>query len=146
MTEPIKIKVLKLDPSASLPTYAHTGPLADLCADLKCFGNYTIERGIVTKVRTGIAFEFPPEYGALIEDRSGLAAKGVCTLGGVIDPGYRGEILLLLTNVGSENITIQNGDRIAQLRIVKRITADFVEVLELGNTERGSGGFGSTGL
>jgi dUTP pyrophosphatase len=141
----LAIKVLKLDPAAWLPTYAHAGPMGDLCADLRSLAHHSINPGAVTRVGIGIALELPPEYGALIEDRSGLAARGLCILAGVIDPGYRGEIQVVLANVGREQITINPGDRVAQLRLIKRITADFVEASSLTDTERGSGGFGSSG-
>lgn len=92
-----------------------------------------------------MAFEFPPEFGALVEDRSGLALKGITTLAGVIDPGYRGELKVVMTNVGSHPFNIQPGDRIAQLRIVRRIEAEFTEVESLSETQRNTRGFGSTG-
>ena len=112
---------------------------------LTSLAEHIIEPGTIARVRIGIALEFPPEFGALIEDRSGLAATGVCTLGGVIDPGYRGEIEVVLANVGPKQVVIHPGDRVAQMRLVKRNAAEFVEVPSLENTERGSGGFGSTG-
>ena len=90
--------------------------------------------------------EFPSTHGALVEDRSGLAMRGVTTLAGVIDPGYRGEIKVVMTNFGPAPIEIKPGDRIAQLRIVQRIEARFEEVAELGEAARGVGGFGSTGV
>jgi dUTP pyrophosphatase len=89
--------------------------------------------------------EFPSTHGALVEDRSGLAVKGITTLAGVIDPGYRGEIRVVVTNLGATAAEVKQGDRIAQLRIVRRVEAEFVEVEELGEAKRGAGGFGSTG-
>jgi dUTP pyrophosphatase len=80
-----------------------------------------------------------------VEDRSGLAVRGVTTLAGVIDPGYRGEIKVVMTNLSPTPVEIKPGDRIAQLRIVQRIEASFEEVDELGEASRGAGGFGSTG-
>jgi len=97
-------------------------------------------------VPTGVAMEFPSTHGALVEDRSGLALKGVTTLAGVIDPGYRGEIRVVVTNLGVVAIEVKPGDRIAQLRIVRRIEAEFEEVEELAEAARGAGGFGSTGV
>lgn len=88
---------------------------------------------------------FPADYGALVEDRSGLAVKGITTLAGVIDPGYRGELKVVLTNVTDAPIELAAGDRIAQLRIVQRLQASFEEVDDLDDTRRGDGGFGSTG-
>jgi dUTP pyrophosphatase len=141
----ISIQTQKLRSEAQLPKYAHTGPWGDLAADLYSAEAAVISPGSTTLVPTGIAMAFPPDYGALVEDRSGLAVKGITTLAGVIDPGYRGEIKVVLTNVSSAPITLAAGDRIAQLRIVQRLQADFVEVENLDETTRGSGGFGSTG-
>ena len=72
--------------------------------------------------------------------------KGITTLAGVIDPGYRGEIRVVVTNLSASALEVKPGDRIAQLRIVRRIEAEFVEVEELGEAARGAGGFGSTGV
>lgn len=89
--------------------------------------------------------EFPAEYGALVEDRSGLAVKGVTTLAGVIDPGYRGELKIVITNLSEKPVTLAVGDRVAQLRIVQRIVAEFEGAEEIAEAPRGAGGFGSTG-
>lgn len=88
---------------------------------------------------------FPEDYGALIEDRSGLAVRGITTLAGVIDPGYRGELKVVLTNVTDAPIELAAGNRIAQLRIVQRLQASFEEVNDLDQTHRGEASFGSTG-
>ena len=101
--------------------------------------------GATVAVATGIAMEFPATHGALVEDRSGLAVHGVTTLAGVIDAGYRGEIKVVMTNLGAAAVEIKAGDRIAQLRIVQRIEARFEEVTELAEAPRGAAGFGSTG-
>jgi dUTP pyrophosphatase len=116
-----------------------------LAADLFSLNTEILEPGDVKSVRTGIAIEVTSGFGALIEDRSGLALKGICTLAGVIDPGYRGEIVVVLTNVGRQRVEIEKGDRVAQLRLVRKVQADFVEVTELGISDRGKRGFGSTG-
>lgn len=145
MNAGIEIKVKRLIAAARVPRYAHEGAWGDLAADLYAAAAVTIAAGATAAVSTGIALEFPPEYGALVEDRSGLAVRGVTTLAGVIDPGYRGEIRVVLTNLGSAAVEIAAGDRIAQLRLVKRIEARFEEVEELANAPRGMGGFGSTG-
>jgi dUTP pyrophosphatase len=81
----------------------------------------------------------------MVEDRSGLALKGICTLAGLIDSGYRGEIKVIVVNLGAEVYKIQAGDRIAQLRLSLCHPAEFVEVDELQSSIRGEGGFGSTG-
>lgn len=145
MHPPIAIKVKKLQPSAQLPKYAHTGPWGDLAADLYACAPATLLPEATLPVGTGIALEFPSEYGALVEDRSGLAVRGVTTLAGVIDPGYRGEIKVVVTNLSKTTVEIAAGDRIAQLRLVQRIEASFEEVAEFEDAPRGLGGFGSTG-
>jgi dUTP pyrophosphatase len=141
----VNIKVKKLDSAAQMPRYAHVGMFGDLAADLYASVAVTLAAGQTLPVATGIAMEFPSTHGALVEDRSGLAVRGVTTLAGVIDPGYRGEIKVVMTNLSSAPVEIQAGDRIAQLRIVQRIEATFEEVAELGEAARGAGGFGSTG-
>ena len=142
----IRVEVQKLHPDARLPRYAHAGPWGDLAADLYAVSAWTIDPGATVAVPTGIALGLPAEYGALVEDRSGLALRGLTTLAGVIDPGYRGEIKVVLTNLSAEPQKLQAGDRIAQLRLVRRIEAEFAEVTSLDETERASGGFGSTGI
>ncbi len=141
----VRIKVLKLDPAAQLPRYAHTGAFGDLAADLYAVAGATLDAGATVAVATGVAMEFPSSHGALVEDRSGLAVRGVTTLAGVIDPGYRGEIRVVMTNLSAGAVEIKAGDRIAQLRIVRRIEAEFEEVSELVDATRGAKGFGSTG-
>ena len=141
----IRIMVAKVQPNAALPRYSHSGPFGDLAADLSAAESVSLAAGETKAVGTGLAFEFPPEFGALVEDRSGLALKGITTLAGVIDPGYRGELKVVMTNVGSHLFKIQPGDRIAQLRIVRRIEAEFTEVESLSETQRNTRGFGSTG-
>ena len=140
-----QIKVLKLHPAAQLPKYAHVGAWGDLAADLYAAEPVSLWAGATLAVPTGLAMEFPATHGALVEDRSGLALKGLTTLAGVIDPGYRGEIRVVLTNLSEATMDIKAGDRVAQLRIVQRIEAQFEEVTELAEAPRGVGGFGSTG-
>ncbi|MEZ2348128.1 dUTP diphosphatase [Terriglobus sp. RCC_193] len=139
------IPTKRLHPDAKLPKYAHEGAWGDLAADLYSVHEATVEPRKTALVATGLSMAFPEEYGALVEDRSGLAVKGITTLAGVIDPGYRGEIKVVLTNVTDVPITLSAGDRIAQLRIVKKLQATFEEVDDLDATHRGEGGFGSTG-
>ena len=141
----IRIRAQKIHPEAQLPRYAHTGPYGDLAADLHAVSTWTLEPGETVAIPTGLALGFPAEYGALVEDRSGLALRGITTLAGVIDPGYRGEIRIVLTNLNAEPLQIAPGDRIAQLRIVQRIEAIFEEVEDIAEAPRGAAGFGSTG-
>ena len=141
----VKIKVARLHPNATLPRYSHDGPFGDLAADLAAAEAVALAAGETKAVATGLAFEFPEEFGALVHDRSGLALKGVSTLAGVIDPGYRGELKVVMTNLGREAFEVKPGDRIAQLRIVHRIEAEFSEAESLSETRRNTRGFGSTG-
>jgi dUTP pyrophosphatase len=141
-----RIKVKKLSATAQMPRYAHVGAWGDLAADLYASEALTLPAGATLAVPTGIALEFPSTHGALVEDRSGLALKGLTTLAGVIDPGYRGEIRVVVTNLAATAAEIKVGDRVAQLRIVQRIEAQFEEVTELAEAPRGTGGFGSTGV
>jgi dUTP pyrophosphatase len=143
------IKVKKLHPAAQLPRYSHAGPWGDLAADLYAAVAVTLApcgtAGSVLAISTGIALELPATHGALVEDRSGLALRGITTLAGVIDPGYRGEVKIVVTNLNPVAVEVAVGDRIAQLRIVERIEARFEEVEELVDAPRGAAGFGSTG-
>ncbi|WP_242203374.1 dUTP diphosphatase [Aestuariivivens insulae] len=105
-----------------------------------------LERSIVG---TGLFIELPVGYEAQVRPRSGLAAKkGITVLNapGTIDADYRGEIGVILVNLSNEDFAIQNGERIAQLVIAKHERAEWIEVEELSDTDRGAGGFGSTGV
>lgn len=140
-----EISIKRLRKAAKVPMYAHTGEYGDLAADL-----YSVEKTLIhpwstVTVPTGIALEFPAGIGGIIEDRSGAAVKGITTLAGVIDPGYRGEIKVVIANLADNLVSIDAGERIAQLRLVNLIQARFLEVEELGLTRRGKKGFGSTG-
>jgi dUTP pyrophosphatase len=143
------IRVQRLHPAAQLPRYAHTGPFGDLAADLFAAEAATLapagREGSTVAVRTGLALELPSTHGALVEDRSGLALRGITTLAGVIDPGYRGELKIVLTNLAAEAQMVAPGHRIAQLRVVERIQATFEETDTLAEAPRGVAGFGSTG-
>ncbi len=139
------IRIARLHPEAQIPRYAHSGPFGDLAADLHAVSCSILQPGETVLIPTGLALGLPADFGALIEDRSGMALRGLTTLAGVIDPGYRGEIKVVLTNLSGEPRTIQAGDRIAQMRIVRRIEASFELVDTLEETPRNRGGFGSTG-
>lgn len=143
----INIKVIAKD-GAKLPVYKTSGAAgADLCAFLE--KPVTIECGKTAMIPTGLFFEIPEGYEVQVRPRSGLAAKnGVTVLNtpGTIDSDYRGEICVILINLGNQAFTVNNGDRIAQMLAAPVIQADFSLVQSLEETERGSGGFGSTGL
>jgi len=141
----MQIKTLRLNSDAKLPAYAKVGDAgADLCAAYAM----TLLPGEFKLVPTGIALAIPLGYVGLIHPRSGLAAKhGITVLNtpGTVDAGYRGEIKVILINHSKEVYNIERGERIAQLVIQKVEGAFFDPVDELDATERGNGGFGSTG-
>lgn len=99
----------------------------------------------IVKIDTGISVEIPKGHVGLVRDRSSMGAKGVIVCGGVIDSQYRGNIIVCLSNIGCRTVEIKKDDKIAQLLIIPCITPELVEVDELEQTERGEGGFGSTG-
>lgn len=139
----MKLNVKKLVPEAKLPSRATAG---DAGLDLYSIEEIAIQPGDRLVVKTGVAMEIPFGYAGLVWDKSGLAAKkGIKTMGGVIDAGYRGEIQVVLANFGSEPHMIAVGDKVAQILIQKVGLLDVEEVEELTDSERGEGGFGSTG-
>ena len=142
-----KICVKKLNPKAILPTYGSAEAAgADLYACLDA--PVEIAPGKTVFMPTGIAMELPRGYAGLAYARSGLACKkdlAPANKVGVIDSDYRGEFIIALHNHGEDVRVIEHGERIAQLVITPVFTPGFTEVSELSSTERGSGGFGSTG-
>jgi dUTP pyrophosphatase len=142
----MRVLVKRLDNRAIIPTYAHVGRNGDLAADLSSVEQRRLVPGDIVTISTGLAMQFPSGYGAILENRSGLSIRGLSLLGGVIDPGYTGEIRVVLAYFGKSPFLIRPGDRVAQLRIVKRIEASFVEAVRLRDRARGTRGFGSTGL
>ena len=140
----MKIRIKRLHLDAVLPVYAH-GPTEDAGLDLRAVERVVLVPGVAEAVPTGIAIELPPGYEAQVRPRSGLGLKHSLTVNfGTIDPGYRGEIRVIMFNLGRANYTIEKGDRIAQLVVSKYEAIDWEEG-ELGDSERGSGGFGSSG-
>jgi len=146
----INVKVKKMaNCPVSLPTYATTASAGvDLCAVLK--EPLIVNPGENVKIPTGLAIELPSQYVvAFVFARSGLASRhgiGLTNGVGVIDSDYRGEIQVLVQNLGPERVTINPGDRIAQMVFMPVFQALFEEVTELQETPRGTGGFGSTGM
>ncbi len=144
----MKIKLKKLRKNAKIPEYMTPKSAGmDIYACLQ--EKITIKPGQRTIVPTGIAISLPEGYEAQIRPRSGLALNyGIIPLNtpGTIDADYRGEIKIILANLGENEFTIKNGDRIAQMIINKVEKVEFVEVEELDNSIRGEGGFGSTGI
>lgn len=137
------IKVKRLDSKAILPFKAKEGDSGyDICS---------IERKVLSvastvKVRTGLSFEAPEGYELQVRPRSGLSSKGIIVTLGTVDNGYRGEVQVIVTNSGYDKYIINEGDKIAQIVPVAIPQFEIVEVDELSETNRGSNGFGSTGL
>jgi dUTP pyrophosphatase len=142
----MSLRVRRLDPDATLPTRAHEG---DAGLDLYALEGATLGPGERASLRTGIAIEIPPGQAGLVLPRSGLAARhGIALVNapGLVDSGYRGELRVLLLNTDrAKPCEIVPGDRVAQLLLVAVEAPAVVEVDELGLSERGSGGFGSSG-
>lgn len=143
----INIKVIA-NPGAVVPEYKTAGAAgADICALVEA--PVTIPAGKYSMIPTGLFFEIPEGYEVQVRPRSGLAAKnGVTVLNtpGTIDSDYRGEIKVILINLGEKDFVINSGDRIAQMVIAPVTQASFEITDSLSDTERGAGGFGSTGV
>ena len=164
----MKIKAKRLSDTAKLPTYgSEKAACCDLYCDLRvdkcidlnpanvdfkhmeysgdCFDRVHIAPHETIKLPTGWAFQ--PESGYMLQilQRSGLASKGLIPLGGILDEDYTGEVIVIMLNTTDKYLSINNGDRIAQMAIRPYYQGEFEEVDELNETERGDGGFGSTG-
>ena len=136
------LKVKRLSPEAVLPTVAHPGE--DIGYDLYSAEELTIPARGAAGVHTGIAVEFVPCAGGIVKTRSGLAKKRLMCNAGVIDAGYRGEVIVLMENLAEEPYTIRKGDKIAQL-LEHPFLAGEVHEDELSEAVRGAKGFGSSG-
>lgn len=145
----LEIKIKKLSEKAIIPMHQNAFAAgADLYACIEDDEPITIKPGLTKMIKTGISMEIPEGFTGYIFARSGLACKkGLAPANkvGVIDPDYRGEIMVALYNQSNKDHYVSNGDRIAQIVFLPRWYASFVEVDELTNTDRGDGGFGSTG-
>lgn len=164
----MKIKAKRLSNTAIIPTYGSKCACAadlycdlrvDKCIDLNpahvdfkhmeysgdCFDRVHIAPHETIKLPTGWAFQPPEGYMLQILQRSGLASKGLIPLGGILDEDYTGEVIVIMLNTTDKYLSINNGDRIAQMAIRPYYQGEFEEVDELDETERGDGAFGSTG-
>jgi dUTP pyrophosphatase len=162
------LKVKLLHPDAKAPTVSYAG--SDLGFDLYALEDVVLQPGVISRVRTGIAVEGPAGYGFVLGDRSSMAVKGVTYLGGRIDAGYRGEILVCLMNVNQTevslqvmrndagavtdvrlqqsdvSVTVRKGDRIIQMSLFRADTDRTIQVVdELSESTRAAKGFGSSG-
>jgi dUTP pyrophosphatase len=142
----VQVRIQKLRPNAVLPAYAH-GSHEDAGMDLCAVEDTTLEPGVPRLVPTGLTVEIPPGYEAQVRPRSGLALKHAITMPnapGTIDPGYRGELSVILLNLGREPYTVRAGDRIAQMILARYEAVEWVDE-ELADSARGQRGFGSSG-
>jgi dUTP diphosphatase len=142
------LRVRLLEAGARMPVVAHPGE--DLGYDVFALEDVRLDPRETVRVRTGIAVEARhPETGAalglLVRDRSSMAARGLATTGGVIDAGYRGEILILMNNLGPETVDLKAGEKIAQMIPVSVLTGPIQEVETLEVSKRAAKGFGSSG-
>ena len=165
----MKIRAKRLSDTAKLPTYgSEKAACCDLYCDLRvdkcidlnpanvdfkhmeysgdCFDRVHIAPHETIKLPTGWAFQPPEGYMLQLLQRSGLASKGLIPLGGILDEDYTGEVIVIMLNTTDKYLSINNGDRIAQMAIRPYYQGEFEEVDELDETERGDGGFGSTGV
>ncbi|GGI05562.1 dUTP diphosphatase [Egicoccus halophilus] len=141
----VVLSVRRLHPDAVVPTYAHAG---DAGLDLSSTEEVVVAPGARAAVPTGLALAIPPGWVGLVHPRSGLARRHGLTVAnapGTIDAGYRGEVLVLLVNLGAEPVTLARGERVAQLLLQRVGRALVREVDALDDTARGAGGFGSSG-
>ena len=142
----MRIRIKKLHANAHLPAYAH-GPAEDAGMDITCIDSVLLEPGIAQAVPTGLALEIPSGYEVQVRPRSGLALKHAITLPNApatIDPGYRGELKVILLNLGRTPYQVHAGDRIAQMVVARYEPVEWEEG-ELADSVRGAGGFGSSG-
>lgn len=143
----VEVRVRRLPHAVDLPAYASAGAAG---ADLHSAepGPVVLQPGQRAAIATGLVIELPPTHEAQVRPRSGLALRHGLTVvnaPGTVDSDFRGEVRVLLVNLGAEPVTVKRGDRIAQLVIARVTRASFVEVDRLAESERGPGGFGSTG-
>ncbi len=139
----MNLKIKKLHSDAQIPAYAHKG---DAGMDFFALERTLLKPGQRVAVKTGISIEIPDGYVGLFWDKSGISIKeGLKTLGGVIDAGYRGEILIGMTNLSSKEYVFEKGHKVAQL-LIQKIESSQIDIVELlSETKRDIGGFGSTG-
>lgn len=142
----MKIKIKKVNPEAILPHYVHKG---DAGMDVYSVEDCLIKPGERKLIPTGLSFEIPEGYEIQVRPKSGLALNFGITLvntPGTLDSGYRGELKAILINHGDKEYSVKKGEKVAQIVLCRYDVAEIEEVLELGESSRGAGGFGSTGL
>jgi dUTP pyrophosphatase len=139
----MELKVKRIHPDAKIPVYGHPG---DAGLDLFAVVDRLLGPGEAFAVPTGIQLAVPAGFVGLIWDKSGISLKAVHRLAGVVDAGYRGEVQVVMINLGKDPFPIKKGMKIAQLLIQPVAAVAVIESETLDGTSRGEGGFGSTGL
>ena len=140
----MKLLIQKIYPDAKIPTRGYTG---DAGMDFYAYGDFTLKPGERVAVPTGIKMAIPEGYVGLVWDKSGVAIKnGIKTLGGVVDAGYRGEIMIGMINLSQADYTFHKGDKVAQMLIQKFEAPELLEGDLDADTHRGENGFGSSGV
>lgn len=140
------LRFKRIHPDATLPSYAHA---SDAGMDVRSVEDVTVPAKGRVLVHTGLVMLLPPMFEAQVRPRSGLALKhGITVLNtpGTIDAGYRGEVGVILANFGDSDFEVKKGDKIAQIVVAPVLQAGIEEADEIDETDRGSGGFGSTGV
>ena len=140
------LRFKKIHPDATLPSYAHA---SDAGMDVRSVEDVTVPAKGRVLVHTGLVMLLPPMYEAQVRPRSGLALKhGITVLNtpGTIDSGYRGEVGVILANFGDSDFEVKKGDKVAQIVVAPVVQAEIEEANEIDETDRGAGGFGSTGV
>ena len=138
----MKLKVRKIHAEARLPVYQHPG---DAGLDLFSAVDEILGAGELMAVPTGLQMAIPDGHVGLIWDKSGISLQGVHRLAGVVDAGYRGEVKVVMINLGKLPFAVKKGMKIAQMLIQPVVAAEVTETADLDDTSRGGGGFGSTG-
>ena len=140
------LRFKKIHPDATLPSYAHA---SDAGMDVRSVEDVTVPAKGRVLVHTGLVMLLPPMYEAQVRPRSGLALKhGITVLNtpGTIDSGYRGEVGVILANFGDSDFQVKKGDKVAQIVVAPVVHAEIGVASEIDETDRGAGGFGSTGV
>lgn len=139
----MKLKIKKLNSEAKVPQYSHP---TDAGFDLFAVEDVLVSAGNRVKISTGLAMEIEEGYVGLVWDKSGLSTNyGLKTIAGVVDAGYRGEVMVAIWNTTEKDYEFKKGDKVAQMLIQSVFTPEVEEVDSLSETPRGDGGFGSTG-
>lgn len=139
----MELRVKRIHPEAKLPVYGHPG---DAGLDLFSVVDRELRPGEVFAVPTGIQVAVPAGHVGLVWDKSGISLQGVHRLAGVVDSGYRGEVQVVMINLGAAPFAVKKGMKIAQMLVQPVAAVSVIECEALDGTSRGEGGFGSTGL